>query len=102
MRRSNSPIDLEDKELARQIVRSFHEIPHHLYEGAEAPAVIEGVVPRLLPTTDPRPSCEGEATVVLFFFHGALISVCLFFNRIRASLIPTFINQLPNEASARN
>jgi hypothetical protein len=41
MRRSDSAIDFEDIELARQIVRrdpSFHETPHHLYEGAEAPA----------------------------------------------------------------
>ena len=41
MRRANSPIDLEDKELARQSVprdQSFHETPHHLHEGAEAPA----------------------------------------------------------------
>jgi hypothetical protein len=26
---------------------------------------VEGVVPRLLPATDPRPSCEGKATVEL-------------------------------------
>ena len=68
MRRSNSPVDLEDIELARQIVRrdaSFHETPHHLHEGAEAPAVVEGVMPRLLPATDPHPSCEGKAAVEL-------------------------------------
>ena len=68
MRRANSPIDLEDKELARQSVprdQSFHETPHHLHEGAEAPAVVEGVVPRLLPASDPHPSCEGKAAVEL-------------------------------------
>jgi hypothetical protein len=68
MRRSDSPIDFEDIELARQIVRrdpSFHETPHHLHERAKAPAVVEGVVPRLLPATDPRPSCKGKATVEL-------------------------------------
>jgi hypothetical protein len=26
---------------------------------------VEGVVPRLLPATDPRPSCEGKTTVEL-------------------------------------
>jgi hypothetical protein len=33
-------------------------------QGAEAPAR-RGHVPRLLPATDPRPSCKGEATVEL-------------------------------------
>ena len=45
MRRSNSSIDLEDIELAGQIVRhdpSTHETPHHLHEGAEAPAYAYG------------------------------------------------------------
>jgi len=52
MRRSNSSIDLEDIELAGQIVRrnpSFHETPHHLHEGAEAPARTLGAGPGLLP-----------------------------------------------------
>jgi hypothetical protein len=34
-------------------------------EGAEAPAGSGRYVPRLLPATDPRPSCEGKATVEL-------------------------------------
>ena len=62
MRRSDSAIDFEDIELARQIVRRdprFHETLHYRSLG------VEGVVPRLLPTTDPRPSCEGKATVEL-------------------------------------
>ena len=34
-------------------------------QGAEAPAVVDGVVPKLLRATDPRPSCKAEATVEL-------------------------------------
>jgi hypothetical protein len=59
MRRRDSPIDLEDKELARQIVRrdpSFHETPHHrsLYGRSRSPSG-SGVVCRgfRLATTDP-------------------------------------------------
>ena len=47
MRRSDLPIDLQDIELARQIVRrdpSFHEKPHNLHEGAEAPARTLGLL----------------------------------------------------------
>ena len=67
MRRSNSPIDLEDKELARQIVRrdpSFHDTPHHPYEGAEAPAGI-GLYAGASALQLSHHSCDGEATVEL-------------------------------------
>jgi len=68
MRRSNSSIDLEDTELAGQIVRhdpSIHETPHHLHEGAEAPARTLGAGPGFCLTTDALTSCEVEAMVEL-------------------------------------
>jgi len=65
MGRSNSPIDLEDIELARQIVRRFHQTPHHLHEGAEAPArTLGGGAGDSALQLSPH-SCEVEATVEL-------------------------------------
>src|SRR5215471_12117928 len=56
MRRSNSPIDLEDIELARQIIRrdpSFHETPHHLHERSRSPSGSRGMCRGFCLATDP-------------------------------------------------
>ena len=68
MRRSDPPIDLQDIELARQIVRrdpSFHDTPHHPYEGAEAPAGIGRVCRGFCLQLTPVPSCDVEPTLEL-------------------------------------